>query len=249
MLKRLTLFTLAFIPTGIVAQEQIPWTASRQVVLVVTPSWTESSGVIQWFESGGAGAPWRAVVLPMPVIVGKTGLAWGRGLHPQVSDGGPIKREGDLRAPAGAFRLSSAFGYAKAALDIRLPYVQATTSLECVDDPRSQFYNRIVDRTQVAAMDWKSSEQMRRRDELYQWGIVIDHNDAAPTPGFGSCVFMHVWRKSNGSTVGCTAMSAETIKRLLSWLDPAAKPVLIQLPRPVYERLRQEWHLPVMRLD
>ena len=231
------------------ARGQLPWGATRQVVLVITPGWTESAGVMQRFERGSGEAPWRAVTSRVPVVVGKTGVAWGRGLHPPVSDDGPAKREGDRKAPAGVFRLSSAFGYAKSIAGARLPYVAATSTLECVDDPRSRHYNRIVDRAQIAAVDWKSSEPMQRRDELYRLGIVVDHNDPTPEPGRGSCIFLHVWRAPAAATVGCTAMSREAVEQLTTWLDPAAEPVLVQLPRPAYERLKDAWGLPVMSFE
>ena len=243
------LAALLFLSFVVRAEGELPWATTRQVVLVVTPGWTDSAGVIQRFERSGVEAPWRAVTPVIPVTVGKTGLAWGRGLHPQVNDDGPIKHEGDHKGPAGVFRLSSAFGYAKTAEGVRLPYVVATSTLECVDDPRSRFYNRVVDRAQVTGADWKSSEQMRRRDELYRWGIVVDHNDPRPTPGLGSCVFLHIWRAPKAPTVGCTAMSPDTVEQLVTWLDPAANPVLVQLPRAVFERFREEWRLPAMRFD
>jgi zinc D-Ala-D-Ala dipeptidase len=51
------------------------------------------------------------------MVVGRNGLAWGIGVVPtddaQVrSESAPVKREGDGRAPAGIFALSTAFGYA-----------------------------------------------------------------------------------------------------------------------------------------
>src|SRR5262249_32698068 len=50
----------------------------------------------------------------------------------------------DGRSPAGIFSLGSAFGYAPRgqAGEVKLPYVQAVATLECVDDPRSAHYNK-----------------------------------------------------------------------------------------------------------
>jgi hypothetical protein len=39
-------------------------------------------------------------------------------------------------------------------------------------------------------------------------------------------------------------MAPEAMEGLLRWLDPASRPVLVQLPRNVYERYRQAWGLP-----
>jgi D-alanyl-D-alanine dipeptidase len=120
-----------------------------------------------------------------------------------------------------------------------MPYMHLTPSIECVDDVKSQHYNRIVDRLAVAAPDWNSSEQMLRPDELYHWGIYIDHNANPTRPGGGSCIFLHIWRGAGQGTVGCTAMPAEDIKQLIEWFDPAKSPLLVQMPRDQYDQVRK----------
>ncbi len=134
---------------------------------------------------------------PIPVVVGKNGLGWGAGVAPgcrtarQRAD--PIKKEGDGKSPAGIFRLSTAFGYAAQEPPAwKMPYLSLTPSVECVDDARSKFYNRVLDRATVAP-DWSSSEQMLRPDGLYRWGLVVDHNAEPVTAGAGSCIFLHIW--------------------------------------------------------
>jgi L,D-peptidoglycan transpeptidase YkuD (ErfK/YbiS/YcfS/YnhG family) len=121
--------------------------------------------------------------------------------------------------------------------------------VECVDDPASLHYNRIVDRASVAP-DWKSSEHMRNAGEAYVWGVVVDHNatvpggTSQPVPGSGSCVFLHIWEGTGRGTTGCTAMAEANLETLLTWLDPARRPLLVQLPEPVYARLEHAWRLP-----
>jgi D-alanyl-D-alanine dipeptidase len=84
---------------------------------------------------------------------------------------------------------------------------------------------------------------MRRTDDLYKWGIFVAHNPAA-TPGAGSCIFIHIWRSSSAATVGCTAMPEPDLVRLLKWLDPAADPILIQMPHHDYAAMQSEIALP-----
>jgi D-alanyl-D-alanine dipeptidase len=158
---------------------------------------------------------------------------------------GPRKIEGDNKAPAGIFRLGPAFGYAAAASArwIKLPYVPLTAESEGVDDPHSRYYNQLVERSKVTDVDWRSSEQMRRADELYKWGVFVAHNPAA-TPGAGSCIFLHIWRNSSAATVGCTAMPEQRLVQLLRWLDSASHPVLIQMPRADYAMFQLKYAFP-----
>jgi D-alanyl-D-alanine dipeptidase len=234
------------------------FTHSTQLIVVTTPDWNAVGGQLQRYERRAAHEPWRQAGAPIPIVVGKNGLGWGLGVI-AADDAGvrratdPIKKEGDGRAPAGVFALGTAFGYASQPLPgLKLPYLNLTPTIECVDDVGSKYYNRIVDRSTVAP-DWNSSEHMRSVGEAYRWGIVVGHNGGVtqgnasqPIPGGGSCVFLHIWRDSNHGTAGCTAMPQDELETLLTWLDPARKPLLVQLPAPEYARLRKLWRLPAL---
>jgi len=84
---------------------------------------------------------------------------------------------------------------------------------------------------------------MRRSDELYHYGIVVNHN-TPPVPGLGSCVFLHIWRNADSATVGCTAMEQANMMLLLQWLDPRKQPLLVQMPQAQYQANRSSWDLP-----
>lgn len=220
--------------------------SALQMIVSTTADWNAVDATLQRYERASARAPWRAVGEPVAAAVGRSGLGWGTGVHADPRIDGPTKREGDGRAPAGVYRLSSAFGYAAAdeVPWIRLPYVQADSSTECVDDLRSRYYNRRVDRDTIAQPDWSSHEELRRGDPLYEWGVWVDHNSDPPAPGGGSCIFLHVWGGPGVATSGCTAMEEDDLRALLAWLDPRARPVLVQLPREAYGALRGAWKLP-----
>src|SRR5690606_30285979 len=93
------------------------------------------------------GDAWREQGEAAPASIGRSGSAWGIGLHP-AQTGGPFKREGDGRAPAGVFTIGQAFGYA-AQGGTALPYAQMQASSWCMDVVASPLYNRIVDARQV----------------------------------------------------------------------------------------------------
>ncbi|MEM1055982.1 MAG: L,D-transpeptidase family protein [Bacteroidota bacterium] len=253
---RLVASILALVATVCTAQsvpEAVPIpAASQQMVLVITPDWRATHGTLRTFERTSDG-PWQEVDEATPVVVGRSGLGWGRGLHPAQE--GPQKREGDGRAPAGVFDLTAAFGYAEAETT-GLSYVRAMPSVKCVDDAESAFYNLVVDQAEVTK-DWKSRERMRRADSLYSVGVVVAHNGPGvssrlvpeaggpkPVAGAGSCIFLHVWRGPGSSTAGCTAMPSAALRSVMNWLDTDRQPVLVQLPNVEAERVRDAWGLP-----
>ena len=102
--------------------------------------------------------------------------------------------------------------------------------------------------TSTISPDWGNheNEMMRRSDDLYRWGILVDHNANPPVPGGGSCIFMHIWKGPAQPTVGCTAMPQADMELLLGWLDPDRKPLLVQLPAPQYQKMRRHWNFPAM---
>jgi len=218
---------------------------SRQLLVVLTADWAAVSGEIRCFEREDRLSGWSEALPRLAAVVGRNGVAWGSGLHGTSSGDGPMKREGDGKAPAGVFRLVEAFGLAspEEAKLTRFPYRQLTDGIECIDDPDSRQYNRLVDVASVNAKDWRNSERMRRIGDVYRWGVVVAHN-WQQVPGAGSCIFLHVWEDAGVGTSGCTAMPEEHVVRVIRWLDRTKVPILVQLPRAEYERLRAAWKLP-----
>lgn len=228
---------------------------SRQLILVRAPSWDEHRVELQRYRRDGDGDGWEAEGEAIAATIGAGGMGWGIGLHGEGAPAlpGPVKAEGDGKSPAGVFAIGAAFGYApEPPPGTAVDYVAVDQSWRCVDDPGSRLYNRVLSIDGVAA-DWKSAEQMRRSDDLYRRGLLIDHNrlalgraDAAPAAmaGDGSCIFFHIWAAPAIPTVGCTALDADALEEVIAWLDPSADPVLVQLPEPFYRQLRGAWGLP-----
>jgi len=216
-----------------------------QAVVVKTPNWVASGASLQRYERKDSLTPWIAVGDKIPAIVGRNGLGWGTGVHPRSFREGPVKREGDGKTPAGVFFLKHAFGYmpVEKVSWIKLSYRQAASHIQCVDDPRSLCYNKIVDTTKVER-DWQSYEEMYRKDDQYRLGVVVEHNTDPVIPGAGSCIFIHIWEGPTRGTSGCTGVEGHHMEELLRWLDPDAMPVLVQMPQPEYVRFRSAWRLP-----
>ncbi len=132
------------------------------------------------------------------------------------------KKEGDSRSPTGIFPLGTAFGYDPSGAT-KMPYRQATENDFWVHDINSEDYNKWVMGQPKAA----SSERMKREDDLYKYGIVIEYNTNPVVKGKGSAIFLHVWGGERKPTLGCLAMPEDKILRLLGWLNPASKPLII----------------------
>ena len=194
---------------------------SQQIILVVAKDMNSSQAKLECFEDG------HKKFDTINVNLGFNGLGWGLGIVDIPKNIAPnlIKKEGDKRAPAGIFPLIQAFGYAKKS-DTKLPYIQATKSLICVDDVNAVSYNKII----VQKGDEKSFEYMKRDDALYKYGVVVGHNLQAKR-GYGSCIFLHIQRAKKSPTVGCTSMKEANIRKIVKWLDKKKNPILIQIPK------------------
>jgi D-alanyl-D-alanine dipeptidase len=240
----------AFLPCLLLAEKPeprpSPLRSATQLIVVTTPNWNAVDGQLQMYQRPSPGAPWNALGAPIPIVVGKGGMGWGIGVVPMHTAGDPTKQEGDHKSPAGIFRLGSAFGYApQEPVGWKMRYIALTPSTDCVDDPQSRFYNRILDSSSVTP-DWKSAEHMRDAGNAYRWGLVIDHNADSPKPRGGSCVFMHIWSGAGSGTEGCTAMPEPQVKSILAWLNPQANPLLVQMPLRQYRQAEKSLHLPTL---
>src|SRR6056297_3097663 len=159
----------------------------RQMIVVTTADWEATTGRLCTLER--VGARWVAVGKPIRVTVGRKGLGWGLGLH-TAERPGPIKREGDKRAPAGLFRLESGFGV-KALNLPKFDYRQTTENDFWVDDPGSEKYNQwVVSADKDSGRDWRSAEILHRPDGIYDYVIVVGHNRDPIIPGRGSAIFL-----------------------------------------------------------
>ncbi len=244
-MKRLSLWGLLLALPVLPVQAALPLEGAQQLVVVTSDGWDSTEGQLQAYRRGRSG--WQPHGPAFPVALGRSGSAWGLGLHPDVAQG-PHKREGDGRSPAGIFALGTAFGYAAQA-QTGLPYQAMQASSWCMDVPASPLYNRIVDARQVGqAAVAGSSEPMRldlhkQGDVRYQQGFVIEHNPRNQA-GQGSCIFAHLWREPGEATAGCTAMPGPRMQALLGWLRAEAQPRFVLMPRAQYAQLQAAWKLP-----
>lgn len=225
---------------------KVPFSKSLQAVVVTTTGWDSVEAKARLYERKGPNSEWKAFGDSFPVVVGRNGLAWGELLNGDI-DMAKLKQEGDGNAPAGLFPLTASFGSGSKPNAVELPYTKLDGFTECVDDVKSRFYNRIVNRMQVGVFDWKSSEKMLAVGEQYALGVFVAYNTYPVEKGRGSCIFLHVWKNQTSGTAGCTAMERRNLERLVAWASPAKNPYLVQMPRDIYDKRRKPWTLPKLK--
>jgi L,D-peptidoglycan transpeptidase YkuD (ErfK/YbiS/YcfS/YnhG family) len=184
---------------------------SRKILLVTTNNsifFTER----KIFAMERIGNQWKPAFEPFSAVVGRNGFALPG-----------EKREGDGKTPSGIFPLKMTFGYDES-IKTKMPYRQALLDDLWIDDVNADDYNRWVKKGATQA---KSYEKMRRDDNLYKYGIVIEYNTNPVIKGYGSAIFFHIWGGENVTTEGCVAVSEENILKILEWLDPKAEPFII----------------------
>ncbi len=221
---------------------KIPFAESLQAVVVTTRDWTTTSGEARIFERASRSAKWKSVGERFPVVVGRSGMAWAQDSAPEKAT--DFKKEGDGKSPAGMFPLTLVFGSAVKPEQLAFPYTRVESQTECVDDINSHHYNKIVGRLQVGIFDWKSSEKMIEVRPEYDLGVFVAYNSYPVVKSNGSCIFLHICKDASTPTSGCTAMDRLNLERIVSRLDTAKNPYLVQLTDDEYKNLRKSWNLP-----
>jgi L,D-peptidoglycan transpeptidase YkuD (ErfK/YbiS/YcfS/YnhG family) len=181
-----------------------PQATWRQMIVVQAIPGDYHATLIALERNGGS---WDRV-FECPATIGKNGLA--------IADD---KREGDGKTPDGIYKLKRAFGYA-ATVTTGLDYRPVTDDDLWIDDPESPDYNRPVKRPTTA----KSFEVLKRKDDLYEFAVVIEYNTDPVKTGAGSAIFLHVWGGPDSPTAGCVSVDRDKMIQLLKWLDAKKLP-------------------------
>lgn len=214
-----------------------------QLIVAIAPDWNSPRGTLQLFERQRGGS-WNAIGGQVPVLFGKSGIAWGSGVAGQ-DEPGLRKKERDGRAPAGIFRIGKVYTYdAQLPPGADFPFHQVTDADLWSDDPRSPNYNRHIVIDPRNPPDNYSHERMRSGDFAYRWLIEVRHNSDPPIPGDGSAIFFHIRRGVNRPTTGCTTMAESELVRVITWLREPKKPCYALLPAAEYEKKWETWNLP-----
>ena len=196
---------------------------ATRLVLVSAPSVNAPEATLQLYKREATGVRWVKEGEPFPVVVGRSGLAWGNGYSKFVGKGERAKLEGDLRTPAGIFPIGVTFGF-EAQSDPGHIVLKAGETI-CVADPSSPHYNKIMKRQDAGKV--ARFEDMRKVS-LYRKGIVVDYASDRERRA-GSCIFLHLWRSQHAGTNGCVGMPEAVLERIQAFTRvPSAVAVLPQ---------------------
>ena len=162
---------------------------------------------------------------PGDILAGRRG-AWFRGVfYPcAIGRGGIVppgaKREGDGATPAGVHAIVGMLYRPDRVAAHLLPGWARPIGPGDLwsDDSADAAYNR-----PVRVPYPHSHEAMRRADPLYDIVLVTGWNLAAPEPGRGSCIFVHVWRGPRAPTAGCVAFRRDHMLAIARRLQPGAR--------------------------
>jgi L,D-peptidoglycan transpeptidase YkuD (ErfK/YbiS/YcfS/YnhG family) len=214
----------------------------QQVIVSVSANWDTSSGKLQLFDR--TGGEWKAVAPAIPVLYGKNGLVWGRGVY-GTDEPGTHKQEHDGRAPAGVFRIGTIYTYDPALPSgAKYPFHTVGPGDAWVDDIHSANYNKQVTIDPANPPPWFEKEKMRHGDFAYRWLVEIRHNSDPPVPNGGSAIFFHIRRGPDRKTAGCTTMAEDDLVKMIKWLRADKHPHYALLPRSEYEAKWKAWGLP-----
>jgi len=226
---------------------------SKQLLLVIAPTWNDPVASLQRYQRD-KNNQWTKVGEPIPVFVGKKGMAWGTPFQPNSND--PIKHEGDGKAPAGVFNIGDEFGFGPQK-NKHMAYLQLTDTSFCADDINSTHYNQVIDISTVRP-DWgpNTGELMGPHHQpLYEKGALVQYNSTGIVDkklgGRGSCIFIHIWRhppseiSTENGTAGCVAMEKANLEEVLNWLNSKKKPLIALFPQDPYNSVKKQWDLPI----
>ena len=160
------------------------------------------------------------------LVLTRVGLRLGRRCWPCTIGRGGIrsdKREGDGATPVGCHRI---VGLLYRPDRLALPVDWATPIRPgdlWSDDETRPDYNSLVKGPYAGR-----HEVLRRADRLYDVVLLTDWNWPKATPGRGSAIFLHRWRRPGHPTEGCIALRPDHLGKLIRAIRPGHRLIVPQ---------------------
>ncbi|MCS0636200.1 hypothetical protein NX801_11095 [Streptomyces sp. LP05-1] len=181
----------------------------RQLITAEAATTGSTAGTLTWWDRRG-GRWVRAGTAP--ARFGAGGLVAGE-----------RRVQGTSTTPTGLFPLPYAFGIQPPPPRTALPHRRVTERSWWCQDTASRAYNRWVEGL-PADCRAAEAEHLITYERQYAHALVIGYNYARPVRGRGAGIFLHA--DGTGATAGCVSVPVATMRRLLAWARPAARPHL-----------------------
>lgn len=135
------------------------------------------------------------------------------------------KKEGDGKTPLGEFDLGLIIGTnlnEEIIKKVDMEYIQINDNMYWVDDPKSKYYNQLVDVTKVNK-DWNTAEHLIEYSKQYEYAIEIKSNPHN-VPNKGSVILLHC--KCKQYTEGCVSIQRDIMKEIIELVNSNTKIII-----------------------
>ncbi len=129
------------------------------------------------------------------------------------------KIEGDKATPIGIFKINKLYYRADR---VEKPITNLNTkiikkNMGWCNDPKNKLYNK-----EIKIKKFIKHEKLFRKDNKYDYFIVINYNQTKPIPYKGSAIFLHL-TKTYRSTAGCIAIKKKDFLILIKLIKKKTK--------------------------
>jgi len=148
---------------------------------------------------------------------------WGKRFPCTIGRGGIVvdKTEGDGGTPKGVHQVTGML-YRPDRLTTPAPWARPIGLRDgWCDDPAHPAYNHLIQKPFKA-----SHESLRRADPMYDIILLTDWNWPDASPGKGSAIFLHAWRRPVYPTAGCIGFKPEHLRWITQRITPGTRVIV-----------------------
>ena len=158
---------------------------------------------------------------PNDLVLTPRGVRFQRRMFPCTIGKGGLssnKREGDGATPTGVHQIVGCL-YRPDRMTLPTPWAKPILPGDLWSDAAEDAgYNQ-----KVRAPYAPSHEALRRADPLYDLVLLTNWNWPNATPGKGSAIFLHRWRRPGYATEGCVAFRPDHLRWIVKRLTLGAR--------------------------